>query len=208
MVTNTQLAYDRIKDRIITTQMSPGSVIQEASLMEELGLGRTPVREALKRLEAEKLVIVSPRRGMFVAGVTISDLANIQEVRNVLEALCVRLAVKRSTPAEQVELKRLIELLAAKAENDPTALMTVDREIHILLGKCTHNKLLEQEVELFYNLSLRIWYLYVAQLKSEELVLEAFSEILQAIETNDPDRAERAILKHIQGFGESIKRLL
>jgi DNA-binding GntR family transcriptional regulator len=208
MVTNTQQAYDKIKGRIITTQMRPGAVIQEAALMEELGLGRTPIREALQRLEVEKLVIVSPRRGMFVAGVTISDLAHIQEVRTVLETLCIRLAVERSTPAEQAEMKRLIGLLAATDRTDLDALMVLDRQIHEAMAQSAHNKYLEQEVELFYNLSVRIWYLYVNQLQSEELVLEAFVEIVEAMATKDVDRAQKAILKHVQSFGESIKRLL
>ena len=87
VVTDTQRAYERIKERIITTQMPPGAVIQEAVLMTELGLGRTPIREALKILEAEKLVVVSSRRGMFVSGVSISDLAEIQEIRSVLRSV-------------------------------------------------------------------------------------------------------------------------
>jgi DNA-binding GntR family transcriptional regulator len=208
MKTNTQQAYDRIRDRIITTQMVPGSVIQEATLMEELGLGRTPVREALKRLEAEKLVIVSPRRGMFVAGVTISDLANIQEIRGVLDPLCVRLAVERSTPEEVAETRRLIALLNATDRSDVDTLMTVDRQIHQVLAQSTHNILLEQEIELFYNLSMRIWYLYVKQLKAEELALDEFDDILQALETGNASLAEQAILRHIRCFGEAIKRYL
>jgi DNA-binding GntR family transcriptional regulator len=208
MVTNTQQAYDQIKNWIITTQMRPGSVIQETSLMEALGLGRTPVREALKRLEIEKLVVVSPRRGMFVADVTISDLAHIQEVRSALDPLCVRLAVERSTPDEQAEIKRQIELLAATNDTDLDGQMVLDRQIHKLLAQSTHNKFLEQEIELFYNLSTRIWHLYMTQLKSEELALEEFMEIMRAMETKDANRAELAILKHIRSFGESIKRLL
>jgi DNA-binding GntR family transcriptional regulator len=208
MVTNTQRAYDQIKTRIITTQMRPGSVIQEAVLMQELNLGRTPIREALKRLEIEKLVVVSPRRGMFVADVTLSDLAHIQEIRSALDPLCVRLAVERSTPDEQAEIKRQIELLAATEPTDLDQQMALDRQIHKLLAQSAHNKFLEQEIELFYNLSTRIWHLYMTQLKSEELALEEFGEILRAMETKDTGRAEQAILKHIRSFGESIKRLL
>ena len=96
-LTDTQKAYELIKEKIVTIQMRPGAMIQEAELITELGLGRTPIREALKRLEAEKLVVVSPHRGTFVADITISDLAQIQEIRLVLDTLCVHLAVERIT---------------------------------------------------------------------------------------------------------------
>jgi DNA-binding GntR family transcriptional regulator len=208
MQTNTQQAYAKIKERIITTQMAPGSVIQEATLMEELGLGRTPVREALKRLEAERLVIVSPRRGMFVAGVTISDLANVQEVRSVLDPLCLRLAVERSTPEEVAEIRHLIARLQATHESDVDTLMSMDRQIHMALAKSTHNKLLEQEIELFYNLSMRIWYIYVNQLHADELALDEFDDVLRALETRDSRPAEESILRHIRSFGEAIKQHL
>ena len=96
-VTDAQRAYEQVKERIITTRMPPGAVIQIDELMADLNLGRTPIREALKLLEAQKLVVVSPRRGMFVADVTLTDLLQIHEIRFELDALCVCLAVERIT---------------------------------------------------------------------------------------------------------------
>ena len=207
--TDTQKAYELIKERIITTQMRPGSVIQEAGLMSELGLGRTPIREALKRLEAERLVVISPRRGIFVADVSISDLSHIQEIRMALDVLCVRLAVERSSPAELAEMKHLIaEYRASAANSNQTALMALDRHFHQLLAKSSHNKFLEAEIDLFYNLSMRIWYLYLSQLELGSIDMEAFIEIMEAIETNDVEHAEQALLAHIRRFGDSVKRLL
>ena len=207
VVTDTQRAYERIKERIITTQMPPGAVIQEAALMAELGLGRTPIREALKILEAEKLVVVSSRRGMFVSGVSISDLAEIQEIRSVLDPLCVRLAVSRITPAELAEMRSLVEAGLVLAEKrDVKALMALDRRFHALLARGACNELLEAELEMLYNLSARIWYLYLDRLDQDDFTFDNLAEILEALETKDVGRAERAILEHIREFGDAVRR--
>jgi DNA-binding GntR family transcriptional regulator len=207
VITDTQRAYERIKERIITTQMPPGAVIQETALMADLGLGRTPIREALKLLEAEKLVVVSARRGMYVSGVSISDLAEIQEIRSVLDPLCARLAVSRITAAELAEMRSLVEAAQALVEKrDLTALMALDRRFHSLLAGSSCNELLEAELETLYNLSARIWYLYLDRLDQSDLAYDAWGEILAALETKDTGRAERAILRHIRDFGDAVRR--
>jgi DNA-binding GntR family transcriptional regulator len=207
VITDTQRAYERLKERIITTQMPPGAVIQEAVLMAELGLGRTPIREALKLLEAEKLVVVSSRRGMYVSGVSISDLAEIQEIRSVLDPLCARLAVSRITAAELAEMRSLVEAAQAPVEKrDLKALMTLDRRFHSLLARSSCNELLEAELETLYNLSARIWYLYLDRLDQSDLAYDAWSEILSALETKDAGRAEQAILRHIRDFGDAVRQ--
>ena len=206
VLTDTQRAYERIKEQIITTQLPPGAVIQETVLIAELGLGRTPIREALKLLEAEKLVVVSSRRGMFVTGVSISDLAEIQEIRSVLDPLCVRLAVARISAAELAEMRQLMAAAQAPAENwDMAALMVFDRRFHALLAKAACNELLEAELEMLYNLSARIWYLYLDRLVPSDLTFDALAEILSALETKDTGRAEQAILRHIRDFGDTVR---
>ncbi len=89
-LTDADKAYRQIKEKIVTVQMMPGSVIREAELMDNLRFGRTPIREALKRLQTESLVDVVPRRGLFVADITITDLQQIYEVRVEVESLCAR----------------------------------------------------------------------------------------------------------------------
>lgn len=207
VVTDTQRAYERIKERIITTEMPPGAVIQEMVLMAELGLGRTPIREALKILEAEKLVVVSSRRGMFVSGVSISDLAEIQEIRSVLDPLCVRLAVARVTVPELAEMRSLVAAGHVAAEQrDPRAFMALDRRFHALLAQSAGNELLAAELEMLYNLSARIWYLYLDRLDAADLAFDDLAELLNALETKDTGRAERAIFGHIREFGDAVRR--
>ena len=207
VITDTQRAYAHIKECIITTQMPPGSVIQESVLMAEIGLGRTPIREALKLLEAEKLVVVSSRRGMFVSGISISDLAEIQEIRAVLDPLCARLAVARITAAELTEMRCLVEAAQELTDKrDLKALMMLDRRFHSLLARSACNDLLAAELEKLYNLSTRIWYLYLDRLDQTDLAFDDLAEILAALETREAGRAERAILRHIRDFGDSVRQ--
>lgn len=208
-LTDAQRAYSLIRERVITTKMKPGAVIEETALMAELGLGRTPIREALKLLESERLVVVSPRRGMFVADVTLTDLREIEEIRLELDTLCVRLAVQRMTPVQKVEMHRLVaELRQVDGDYSQEELLNLDRRFHALLREAAHNRLLEDECRMLFNLSLRIWHLFINRLEPEDLGEEAFEEILAATETKDPMRADKAMRKHILKFGDSIKRYL
>ncbi len=207
--TDTQRAYELIQEKIITTEMLPGAVIQEAALMAETGLGRTPIREALKLLEAARLVTVSPRRGMFVTTINISDLAQIQEIRSVLDPLCVRLAAARATPAEMAELRNLVnQAEAASSNGDVKALMILDCRFHYLLAKATRNDLLVAENEMLYNLSRRIWHFYLDRLNPDDLAFDALQEITGALEAGDVDTAEQAIVRHIAHFGDAIRQCL
>jgi DNA-binding GntR family transcriptional regulator len=209
VLTDTRRAYELIKQKIITTEMPPGGVIQEAALMSELGLGRTPIREALKLLEAEHLVTVSPRRGMFVTPINISDLAKLQEIRSVLDMLIVRLAAQRVTPADLAQMRAWVEQArGAEPVGDMRPLMTLDQRFHQLLGESTRNELLATENETLYNLSARIWYYYLEQLCPGDMALDALFEVVDALEAGDVSWAERAMSRHISDFSDSIRKCM
>jgi len=209
VLTDTQRAYELIKQKIVTTEMPPGAVIQEAALMAELGLGRTPIREALKLLEAEHLVTVSPRRGMFVTPINISDLAKLQEIRSVLDMLIVRLAAQRVTPADLAQMRAWVEQArAAEPAGDMRSLMTLDQRFHQLLGGSTRNELLATENEKLYNLSTRIWYYYLEQLCPGDLALDALVDVVDALEAGDVSWAEQAMSRHISDFSDSIRKCM
>jgi len=209
MVTDAHQAYALIRERIITTQMMPGALIQINDLMAELGLGRTPIREALKLLEVENLVTVSPRRGMFVTDVSVTDLLQVHELRMELEPLCAGLAVERIARSELSTLRALVrDLTTAEAVADQAALLQLDRRFHALVGLAAHNRILQTEADRLLSLTLRIWYLCVGRLASDDLAEDAFREILAACETGDRPRAERAMRRHLQHFYESVKQAL
>ena len=176
--TNAEKAYTQIKKKIVTTEMPPGSVINEAQLMEEFALGRTPIREAIKQLQMENLVMVTPRKGMFVADMAVTDLLQIFEVRVELESFATRLAAERITKSEISELQELAKAYQDVDLSDKDALIHLDGEFHSLLAKATHNKFLIKEIEYYYNLSLRIWYIALNYAKPDDINVNAHLEIL------------------------------
>jgi DNA-binding GntR family transcriptional regulator len=207
--TDTQRAFELLRNRIVTTQMLPGTVIQEAALIADLGLGRTPIREALKLLEAQLLVHVSPRRGIFVAPINIADLVEIQEIRAVLDPLCVRLAATRITPTELAALQELVTTAKeVEAREDVGELLRLDQRFHQLLVESTRNQLLQLEIERLYDLSLRIWHYYLDRTSPEDLAIDALEDVVDALRRTNVVQAERAMIRHIQHFGDSIRRCL
>jgi DNA-binding GntR family transcriptional regulator len=208
-LTDAQRAYALIRERLITTEMRPGAVIEETALQAEFGLGRTPIREALKQLEAERLVVVSPRRGMYVSEVTLADLRHIEEVRLALDTLCARLAVERIEPYQLETLRELAaEVEEGASKCTPREALALDRKFHALLRAASHNPILADECEALFDLSQRTWYLLIDRLLPADLCGSTFREMLEAAEQDDPDGAEAAMERHIRQMGAAIKRII
>jgi DNA-binding GntR family transcriptional regulator len=205
-------AYYAIRDQIVSLALRPGAVINERELMDRLDLGRTPIREAVRRLAQEQLVEVYPRRGTFVTSVEIRDLASICDVRLALEAHAARLAAERASDADREEIRRLIaELdadLEALPEQDDRALMAIDERIHGTVYRATHNPFLVQTLEEYYLLALRIWFLALEQPRELEQAVLEHRELLEAILDRDADRAEAVMRAHVRGFETAIRRAL
>src|SRR6266566_7776147 len=136
-------AYARILERIVSLEMPPGSVVNEARLRADLSIGRTPIREALQRLAHENLVRSVPHRGTFVTDVNITDLARITEVRVVLEGHAARLAAERRGDGDREAIQELLERLDAAELINPRELMQLDREIHRQIYRSARNAFLE-----------------------------------------------------------------
>lgn len=197
-------AYHEIRDLIVSLELAPGAVIDERDLIERLGIGRTPVREALRRLAHERLVEVYPRRGMFVTGVDVRQLARLSEVRAVLEPEAARLAAERATEADRVELERLlVELDAGGAE-----LMELDERIHHAVYRAAHNDLLEATLEQYYALALRIWMLALERTQGLEEAVEAHRDLVEAIRDGDGERAAQTMRDHVENFEHAMHRVL
>jgi DNA-binding GntR family transcriptional regulator len=203
--TDASKAYNLIKEKVIKIQMPPGSVIRETDLMQELDIGRTPIREALKRLESENLVIVKPRQGMFVADIPITDLIQIFEVRVELESICAYLASKRMTSEILTRMKDLAEAYSGSDKDDLNRLFDQDHQFHMLLAEAANNRFLRDEIDQYYNLSMRIWYLVLGNVKPEDVDVEAHLKILRAIEARDHEAARKHMRKHIEQFHRTIK---
>ncbi len=202
-------AYYAIRELIVTLELAPGSVVHERELMEQLSVGRTPVREALRRLAREKLVEVYPRRGMFVSVVNVRDLAGLSEVRAVLEGSAARLAAERSTSADHEETTALLDELARAAdERDERALMELDQRIHRHVYRCAHNPFLAETLNEYYVLTLRIWFLALDRLARLDDAIHEHRVLLEAIRDGDADAAAEAMRVHVVGFERAIRAVL
>src|SRR5438105_15028513 len=189
-------AYHAIRQLIVSLELAPGAVIDERALIDRLGIGRTPVREALRRLAQERLVEVYPRRGMFVTGVDVRELARLSEVRAVLEPEAARLAAERATDADRTELGALLEEL----DTDGSELMDLDERIHRAVYRAAHNDLLAATLEQYYVLALRIWMIALDRAHELEEAVEAHRALLEAIQDGDGERAAETMRAHVENF--------
>jgi DNA-binding GntR family transcriptional regulator len=193
-------AHHAIREMIVSLELRPGAVIDERSLMERLGIGRTPTREALRRLAQERLVEVYPRRGMFVTSVEIRDLTSLAEVRSVLESHVARLAAERATDEDRSALDKLIDELGHRTDLDARELMALDERIHRQVYRAAHNPFLEATLEEYYVLALRIWYLALDRTRELEQAVVGNGELLQEIRDGDADRAEETMRRQVLEF--------
>ena len=201
-------AYHLIKDKIITLELAPSTVIDEQALMKELGLGRTPIREALQRLNAEGLVHIVPRRGMFVTDISITDLQKVFEVRTVLAGFSARLAAQRATTDQIAQMEQVLHGLEQVQSGDYKLLIDIDRRFQRLLYQAAGNEILAESLDHLYDLSLRIWYLVLHQLGDVRDAIEEHQQVAEALKARDGARAEALIQQHIVQFQQKIKAVL
>lgn len=204
-----EAAYRIIKEKIVTLELPPASLLNEAELMAELGLGRTPVREALQRLALENLVIILPRRGTIVADLNMSDLQKIFEMRLELEVYTVRLAAERATPAQVAEMEALLansdEIIR---QGDYYQLMRLDHQAHQLLAQAAHNEFLAETLERLYNHSLRLWYISLHKVSRLAEAIAEHRDIVAAIKAGDGQRAAEIMRTHITDFQTQLTAAL
>jgi DNA-binding GntR family transcriptional regulator len=200
-------AYSAIRELIVSLELAPGAVIDERELMERLEIGRTPVREALRRLAHERLVEVYPRRGMFVTGVDVRELARLSEVRAVLEPEAARLAATRATDDDRARIAALLDELAAGSSDD-RELMALDERIHRTIYRAAHNDLLEATLEQYYVLALRIWVIALDRQHELEGAVQEHRTLLEAIRDGDAARAGETMSSHVQNFEQAMHRVL
>jgi DNA-binding GntR family transcriptional regulator len=201
-------AYLLIRDQIVTLRLAPGAVIEEARLREELGLGRTPIREALQRLAHENLVTFIPHRGTFVSDINLTDLHRLTEVRTEIEGYAARLAAERATTRDRAQMEALMAELSTIDEADVHNLMRLDQRIHRIVRQATRNAFLQAMLEETFNLSLRIWFLGLDRGVRLKEAVEEHRQLLDAIVSRDAAKAESVMRQHVAGFEHAIRKVL
>lgn len=201
-------AYRILRDRLIMLEIKPGDPINDGHVAAELGIGRTPVREAIKRLESDHLVISYPRRGTFATGVDITQLADVSEIRELLEPLAARRAARMAGPAVRRELQALaaaINRLDGDAAHD---LMRHDIEVHRLIYKAAANPHLEDVLIRYDNLATRIWCHLLDKMPSVAGHIAEHVDLLSAIVDGNEDLAAELALRHVTSFEASVRKVL
>jgi DNA-binding GntR family transcriptional regulator len=202
-------AYECLRDQIVTLRRVPGSLLDEAELMKSLGLGRTPIREALQRLAREGLVLIRPRRGIYVANLNLTDLQQIFELRQVLEGYAAALAAERATDADLAALEEALAPLAQNPEQtDTQAYIEIDSAFHRALARSAHNAYLEDNLARMYNLNLRLWYFSLSKIGPIREAIEQHRAVVEAIHCHDGHIAEAAVRKHIRDFQMRVKAII
>ena len=204
-------AYLAIRDQLIMLDIQPGEPIDDDQLAKTLGVGRTPVREALKRLEGDRLVVSYPRRGTFATGMDIADLAYISEIRLQLEPLAARRAAERAPRTTRAELDELALRVEAVdiVRADRTQVMRWDLSVHRAIYRAANNPHLEDVLIRYDNLATRIHCMFLERLSTLDMqVVAEHVALLRAIAAGEADRAEELAREHVLGFERAIRAVL
>lgn len=206
---HSEVAYRILKEKIVTLQLPPASLLNESELMTELNLGRTPIREALQRLALENLVVILPRRGTIVADLNMSDLQKVFELRLELETCVVRFAAERATNEQIAEMEQLfINADDVIRNGDYHELIQLDIEAHRLLAEAAHNEFLAETLERLYTHVLRLWYVSLHKVERLQEAIQEHHDIIVAIKARDGERAAQIMRGHVMGFQNKFSALL
>jgi len=203
-----ELAYLLLKEKIVTLKLAPASLLNESELMNELKLGRTPIREALQRLAWEDLVVILPRRGTIVADVNFSDLQKVFELRIELEAYAARLAAERALPQQVREMEATFADADEIISNgDNSQLLVLDHQAHIQLSKATQNEFLQDTIERLYTHVLRLWYASIDRVGRLSQAISEHRDIIEAVKQGDGESAAQIMRKHVRGFQREFEHI-
>jgi DNA-binding GntR family transcriptional regulator len=203
----TEQAYRALEEQIVTLKIPPGTVVSEAILGERLGIGRTPIREALWRLARERLVTIIPHRGIIVSEIDIKLQLRLLELRRVVERLVAARAAKRASDPQRRRLGEIADgMEAAALANDDTAFMRLDREFNELTVAAARNEFASSAMSLVQGLSRRFWYLHYKEAADMPLAARLHAEVARAIARGDGEaagRASDALVDYIEDFARA-----
>lgn len=204
-----EIVFETLREAIINAVLKPGERLMEIQLAEEMGVSRTPVREAIRKLELEGFVVMIPRKGAYVAGISMKDIADVFEIRTALESLAAGLAAERITEEELEQLERiLVKIGECVKNNDLELLIEIDTEFHDTLFKASRN---ERLVQIVSNLREQIQRFRTASLSTPgrmKYALEEHKKIVEAVSERDVELAQALAREHIENAENSMLELL
>ena len=200
------LVYLELKHKILTGEIVSQTRLMEIDLSEKMNVSRTPIREAIKRLADDGLVKVEPRRGAYVANISIKDMLDVFEVREDMEGFVAKLAAQRITDEEKVRLREIAaeyEAAIAKAD-DKENIIALDEKFHNFIVKCSGNETLSELVNYVQELSLRFRYLYYDDFSLYESTAEQHNRIMEAINAGREREARIEADAHVKALKEFV----
>lgn len=200
----TNVAYREIEERIVTLRLPPGELISEGMLVETLGIGRTPVREALQQLAREGLIVIMPRRGVAVSEIDVERQLRLIKVRRELERLMTRLAAEQSTKSERARFTQIaMGMRRAARQKDDVAFMRLDRELNLLVSAASRNEFAQRAMSLMHGLSRRFWYVHYKEVLDLPFCARLHAEQAEAIaagKVRDAGKASDKLIDYIEEF--------
>ena len=200
--------FNRIREEILNGKYSENEELREVAIGEELGVSRTPVREAFRQLELEGLIQIIPNKGAYVTGITKKDVHDIYMIRSLLEGLCARLATEHITKEALEEMEENVYLAKFHGEKGHyEQVYELDNRFHEILYEACDSKILEHQLKDFHQYVLRVRKKTLSNsgrgLKSNE----EHAKILEAIRNKDGELAERLANEHIKKAYENIVKI-
>ena len=189
---------------IVRLELAPGALLREHELQATLGIGRTPIREALQHLARDQFVTVLPRRGMLVSSIDVDELATLYETRAVMEPFAARLACRRGTAGHWAEMSELIEQ-SLRPGVAPDALLAVDRRCHEIIWAAAGNRFLTDTLDNLYAHSDRVWHMYLADVADTRHAVDEHIEILELLRAGDADACADAVEAHVRSFDHQVR---
>ncbi len=202
-----EMVYEELKMQILTGAIIPGTRMMEVELAEEMGVSRTPIREAIRKLEKEGLVVIEPRRGAYASQISTQDMVEILEVRENMEGLAAFFAASRMQPEEMAELKEIeTKYNEAVIKGSMEDMIKYDTRFHRIIVESCNNKILVQMIEQLQELVLRFRYIYYDNFRRADNMPEEHRIIIEAIESGNAEAARDAADVHIARLKDLVIR--
>ena len=193
------IVFETLREAIINQTLKPGERLMEIQLAEEMGVSRTPVREAIRKLELEGLVVMVPRKGAYVAGISMKDIHEVYELRSALEALAASLAAVRITDEELEEMERqMVREAKETEENNLQGIVSIDTTFHDLLYQAAHNQRLGQFINILQEQLQRFRAATLSRPGRSKYALEEHKKIVEALANKDAKLAAKLATEHIE----------
>jgi DNA-binding GntR family transcriptional regulator len=199
------LAYDLIKERLVSARYVPGQFLQESTICEDLKLGRTPVHQALHQLQQEGLLEIIPRKGIFIKVDSLTEIFTALEVRALIEPYCASQCAERATLADVTELKEILnEYEKLREKSDSIRLMELDRRFHTTIARVAGNKLIVEVLRPIHERMSRLWFMPHWQFSDYDMTSSEHHKLLKAVEKHDSGAAAEAMKAHIESLRKRI----